>query len=104
MSPIRRKGQAQTVGKQDMLRDQRRSQHSPVGRGGSLKGSQLARRTIIDEVGLGGWGHQRGALGRKMARACPGLHGSFNSLAALGWELGAAGSDQSQVCEVKVVT
>lgn len=64
-TPIRGKGQAQTVGKQDMLRNQRRSQHSPVGRGGSLKGSQLAGRTIIDEVGLGGGGHQRGALGRK---------------------------------------
>lgn len=37
-----------------MLRDQRRSQHRPVGRGGSLKGCQLAGRTIIDEVGLGG--------------------------------------------------
>lgn len=40
--------------KQDLLRDQRRSQHSPVGRGGSLKGSQLAGRTIIDEGGLDG--------------------------------------------------
>lgn len=90
--------------KQDLLRDQRRSQHSPVGRGGSLKGSQLAGRTIIDEVGLDRGGHQRGALGREMARACPGLHGSFNSHAALGWEWGAAGSDQSLVCELKAVT
>lgn len=86
-----------------MLRDQRRSQHSPVGRGGSLK-SQLAGRTIIDEVGLDGGGHQRGALGREMAWACPGLHGSFNSLATLGLEWGAAGSDQSLVCELKAVT